>query len=382
MNPLEANVLTETADVPVAGDRRPLRILHVVEAFSTGVFETVRQIANAHALAGHEVHIAHARRPWTADDFAALFSDEVTFHRLAWDVKREPRLLGRGTRELARLMRRGRFDLIHLHSTLAGVAGAVVKPRGVPTVYTPHGYVFLMRSLPRPLAVAARLVERIVAHRVSMIGAVSAAEAQEARGIGARRVAVIHNGLQELDDLDESANGALDDSDMRQGVVAAGRMSSQRQPMVVAEIFRACPEGTPTSWIGDTADHAASEVFQALGTRLTGWVSRNEVLELTRQARVYLHWTAWDGHPLSVLEAISVGTVVVAHDIPPVREILGERSVCREPEDAIRLIHRLLADDELYASLQREQAQAATSFSGRAMTAKWASLYAELALTP
>jgi glycosyltransferase involved in cell wall biosynthesis len=83
-----------------------------------------------------------------------------------------------------------------------------------------------------------------------------------------------------------------------------------------------------------------------------------------------------------VLEAISVGTVVVAHDIPPVREILGERSVCREPEDAIRLIHRLLADDELYASLQREQAQAATSFSGRAMTAKWASLYAELALTP
>jgi glycosyltransferase involved in cell wall biosynthesis len=101
---------------------------------------------------------------------------------------------------------------------------------------------------------------------------------------------------------------------------------------------------------------------------------------LTRNARVYLHWTAWDGHPLSILEAISVGTVVVAHDIPPVREILGERSVCASPQDAIHLIHRLLADDELYGSLQREQARAAQSFSGRAMTDKWASLYATMAL--
>lgn len=359
-----------------AAARSGLKILHVVEAFSTGVFEAVRQVANASAAAGHEVHVAHATRPWTAEDFATMFSDEVVFHRLAWGVKRQPRVLMRGTRELASLTRAERFDVIHLHSTLAGVAGAIAVPSGVPTIYTPHGYVFLMSSLPRPVSVATRFVERLVARRVSVIGAVSAAEAREAQGVGARRVVVIHNGLQELDGPTTSPDPS---DDRRQGVVAAGRMSAQRQPLVVEEIFRALPAGTPTSWIGDTADEHASAALRRLGTHLTGWVSRRDVLELTRKARVYLHWTAWDGHPLSVLEAISMGTVVVAHDIPPVREILGTQSVCATPADAVALIERLLVDDELYAAFQRDQAKAAAPFSGRAMTAKWGALYEDLA---
>jgi glycosyltransferase involved in cell wall biosynthesis len=347
-----------------------LRILHVVEAFSTGVFEAVRQIANASARDGNEVHIAHAQRPWTPAEFERLFDPRVEFHRLAWGVQRRPWPLIRGTVQLARLMRREQFDVLHLHSTFAGLGGAIVRPRGVATIYTPHGYMFLMSSLPRRARSVARVLEWFVARRVALIGAVSAAEAANASGLGAPNVTVVHNGIEELDDPPESAT--LDGS----GVVAAGRMSAQRQPYEVARIFARLPAGTPTSWIGDCADPNAAAQLRELGTNLTGWLSREQVLERIANARVYLHWTAWDGHPLSVLEAIGVGTVVVAHDIPPVREILGEHGLCATIEQAAEWIERLLADDVLYASVQRAQGLAAVPFSSNAMTDRWAAVYA------
>ncbi len=352
-------------------------MLHVVEAFSTGVFEMVRQIANAQLLAGHEVHIAHAQRPWTPERFDLMFADAVRFHRLAWGVRRRPAALVRGTAQLGRLMRRERYDIVHLHSTLAGLAGAVACPEGTTSIYTPNGYVFLMSSLPRPVRMVARGAEWAVARRVSLVGAVSEAEASEARGLGLApdRVRIIHNGVAELDHIVERHEG-----EPGVGVAAAGRMSAQRQPRAVAGIFRRLPVGTPTMWIGDQADEHAAATLAAGGTRLTGWRSRPETLALVGRARVYLHWTAWDGHPLSVLEAIAAGTVVVAHDIPPVREILGDRWVHRSSVAAASMIERLLEDDDFYAEALEAQRRAAAPFSGAAMTRDWCALYESLTL--
>ena len=39
------------------------------------------------------------------------------------------------------------------------------------------------------------------------------------------------------------------------------------------------------------------------------------------EAKVYLHWTAWDGLPLSILEAMANDVVVIASDIPANREL-------------------------------------------------------------
>jgi glycosyltransferase involved in cell wall biosynthesis len=355
----------------------PLRIVHVVEAFSTGVFEAVRQIANAADAAGHEVHVAHARRPWTPPNFEEQFGSGIRFHRLKWDVKRRPSVLVAGALELRRLLRAERFDVIHLHSTFAGVAGALVRPPGVPTVYTPHGYMFLMSSLPRPARKFARMLERGVARRVSLIGAVSEAEAAEARRLGARDVRVIHNGIEELDELD--GNGTRLPSADRSGVIACGRMSSQRQPSAVASIFERLDRQTRTAWVGDIEDEVAAARFRTRGTELTGWVEREEVLRRMAVARVYLHWTAWDGHPLSVLEAISVGTVVVGSDIAPVREILGENAVRATTDEGAELVEQLMVDDALYAELQRAQARIGETFSGREMTRQWLELYQQLA---
>jgi glycosyltransferase involved in cell wall biosynthesis len=353
---------------------RPLRLLQVVEAFSTGVFEVVRQIANAASARGYEVHVAHSQRPLTPPEFASLFADGIIFHRLRWELRRPwPLLASAG--QLATLTRQGRFDVIHLHGTFAGVTGALTRPRNVPVVYTPHGYAFLMRSLPTPARRAARATERVVGRMVSVVGAVSNSEAAEARRLGLRRVWVVHNGIPELDDIAARppANAG------RCGVVAAGRMSAQRQPLQVAEIFRLIKHSSPKTWIGDRGDERAALALSRSGALITGWQPRERVLELVGDARVYVHWTAWDGHPLSILEAFAMGTVAVAHDIPPAREILGERWVHRDVRSAAQMIDRLLTDEDFYAVAQQDQARRAARYSARAMTDGWCRLYAELA---
>jgi glycosyltransferase involved in cell wall biosynthesis len=74
-----------------------------------------------------------------------------------------------------------------------------------------------------------------------------------------------------------------------------------------------------------------------------------------------------------------MGTVAVAHDIPPAREILGERWVHRDVRSAAQMIDRLLTDEDFYAVAQQDQARRAARYSARAMTDGWCRLYAELA---
>jgi len=103
------------------------------------------------------------------------------------------------------------------------------------------------------------------------------------------------------------------------------------------------------------------------------------VLERMRCARIYLHWAAWDGHPLSVLEAISQGAVMTAYDIPPVREILRADQLCQSEEEAAARIKALLEDERTYAETQAAQLQRVECFSHLAMTSSWQELYARLA---
>ena len=82
---------------------------------------------------------------------------------------------------------------------------------------------------------------------------------------------------------------------------------------------------------------------------------------------------------MSVLEAISQGTVVVARDIPPVREVLGVEDVCSSEDEAAARIRALLEDEGHRVEVRGRQLKRAERFSGLTMTREWLVLYSQVA---
>jgi glycosyltransferase involved in cell wall biosynthesis len=352
-----------------------MRLLEVTESFATGTMEVVRLIAEHVAREGHHVTIAYGIRPETPGELRERIDSDIEVVELPWEGRTLSAQL-RAARALRRLCRERKPDVIHLHSSFAGVVGSLAIAGMAPTVYTPHGYAF-MGNPSRWRAAAYRLAERLVARRVSMIGTVSESEARFARELGARAVEVVPNGIPELDDPPRqrrASNGAL-------GAVAMGRIVPDRQPRATARLLTAVADLAEVAWIGSAPDERAERAVQAMGIPVTGWLDRAEALGRLSQATVLLNWSSKEGHPLSVLEAMALDVVVIGSDIEPNRELLGPEQVCASEDQASDLLREVLTNRDRREALLEAQRVRSRPFAATRMVDDWLRVYARLAAT-
>jgi glycosyltransferase involved in cell wall biosynthesis len=158
-----------------------------------------------------------------------------------------------------------------------------------------------------------------------------------------------------------------------------GRVVPQRQPGAVAAILADVADLAPVVWLGGVKKAPGSlEELARARVPVTGWLPREEALDRLGEASVYLHWTAWDGMPLSILEAMARDVVVIASDIAPNRSILGPRQVFASQAEAISAIRRVLVDEPYRESLLREQRVRRGQYGSTAMMLGWEELYAAL----
>jgi glycosyltransferase involved in cell wall biosynthesis len=354
-----------------------LRVLHVTEAFGGGVLEMISTVAAGGVAAGDEVAVAYGRRPETPADPRPKFAPEVELIPLGWEARR-PRAQLAAWRALRRVVAEWRPDVVHLHSSFAGLAGAVVLPRGLPSVYTPHGYSFSMRDQGRATRAAFRLVERFTARRVGAVGAVSEAEAAEARSVAAAaKVFVVPNGVPELDGLDPDA--PFPERPAPRRAIALGRITAQHLPEASARILAAAADAGEVEWVGGGGrGDIPPEVVSGLGVPVTGWLERDQALARLRGATALLHWTGWDGQPLSILEAMAADVVVIGRDIPPVREILGAEQVTTDEALAAAMLREALSDPEAREAALRSQRLRRGRYRASAMVAGWLAAYRRL----
>jgi glycosyltransferase involved in cell wall biosynthesis len=316
------------------------------------------------------VTLVAGRRPETPGDLADLLPAGVELVTLPW-TRRRPREQVAAARALRRLVRQRRPDVVHLHSSFAGAVGAFALRGRAPLVYTPHAYSFARTDGPGRRA-AYRGVEWTVARRCDIVAAVSEDEARLARTVlRAPRVTVVTNGIRDLDP------GALPGVPARAApvVVAAGRIGAQRRPTSTARVLSAvAATGARVAWIGG-APAGEDAPLRAAGIPVTGWLPRPEALDRLAGATVYLHWSAWDGQSLTMLEALARDVVVVASDIPANREVVGNRQVFKDEAGAVDLIVTVLRDPSVREALLAEQRARRGRFSARRMVEEWIDLY-------
>jgi glycosyltransferase involved in cell wall biosynthesis len=197
----------------------------------------------------------------------------------------------------------------------------------VPVVYTPHCYAterLDVGFLPR---LAFRRAERLLTRRTASVAAVSPREAELAREFNTGQHVVYVPNIASPSGFRYPGRrpGALQ-------VMAIGRLCPQKGPEFFAAAAAAShdPE-IEWTWVGD-GDASYRTQLEAAGVSVTGWQPRDIALKYLQSADVYVHTAAWEGAPMTVLEAAAFGIPIVGRHVPAL-ERLGIDLLFKTPED-------------------------------------------------
>jgi len=319
--------LAATQTRPVAIDRSVIRVLHVrtVAGNGGGPERTIfRGAAHLPALGIHAeaLFLLDARTP--GDRLAAQAAGaDMPVHLVTERSALDPA----GAAAFARLVRGGRFNVVHTHDYKSNaVARALTAAGQYRIVATTHGYNQTTRREGYYYA-----LERLILRRADAVICPSAdlADHLAGSGVSRRRLHVIPNAI-ELDRWpfrpDRPRGGTI-------RLLYAGRLSAEKN---VADLLTACAVlagagrdvRLRVAGEGPMGPDLAEEA-RALG--LDGrveWLGlRGDVAALHAEANVLVNPSLTEGMPNTVLEALACGTAVVATDVGATRElILHERT--------------------------------------------------------
>jgi alpha-1,3-rhamnosyl/mannosyltransferase len=101
---------------------------------------------------------------------------------------------------------------------------------------------------------------------------------------------------------------------------------------------------------------------------LTGWVSREELYQLFRQAGAFVYPSLFEGFGMPVLEALAAGIPTACSNIDPLRTLAGEAAALFDPEDEGAMaaaLRRVVLNADARARLSEAGPAQASKFSWR-----------------
>jgi glycosyltransferase involved in cell wall biosynthesis len=230
-------------------------------------------------------------------------------------------------RELRGLIRSLDPDVIHTHSSKAGVIGRwAARGLGSRVVHNVHGWSFsALGGAPRQAVVA---LERQLAKRTDVLLMVSQADFVEGRELGIRPrgfAEVIRSGV-DAEDFGGAIAARPTGPITRLGTV--GRLADQKDPATLVTAFAEAHAVHPVisfRWIGDGP--LREQVAQSVETRGLGsafelaGASRNVPQDLA-SLDLFVLASKYEGLPRSLVEAALAGVPIVAVDVGGVGELI------------------------------------------------------------
>lgn len=252
-----------------------------------------------------------------------------------------------------RHLRASRPTLVHAHSSKAGIlARLAARFVGVPSLFTAHGWAFT-DGAPRRNALIAVPMERLGARVGGAVISVSAYDDRRARAVGLRGpLYVVPNGLA---DVPERARPGDDGVPV---VVMVARFAPPKQQRTVVAALARIDAPWRLRLLGNGPDlEATRDLVAALGVadRVEFFGARDDVPTCVAEAHVAVLASAYEGMPLSIIEAMRAGLPVVASDVGGVPELVvpGETGTLVAPSvDAwTAALRPLLGDPGLRARM-------------------------------
>jgi len=321
-----------------------MRVLHVAQPTTAGVAEVARTLAADQVAHGLDVHVACPIDGMLAN---AATAAGARHHR--WEARRGPGpTVPNETRTLARVIKATKPDVVHLHSSKAGLAGRLAIRGSVPTVFQPHAWSFLaVTGRSRSAALA---WERWAARWTHALLAVSEDELRTGREHGVTAPGeVVPNGV----DLSRHAPQDRDAARRELGLggeplaVCVGRLCEQKGQDLLLGHW----QGGRLALVGDGPSAGALRRGASETVTFAGDVA--DPRPWYAAADVVVVPSRWEGMALVPIEAMAAGRSVVAFGVSGIRESVppGAGAVVT-PGDAATLVGevvRRLGDRDLAA---------------------------------
>lgn len=372
-----------------------LRILHIVTMLELGgaQWNTILSAEDARRR-GHDARVAAAPGPLEDEARKRLGSGYIALPALVRQVV--PTRDAAALAAIRELLRRLRPDIVHTHSSKAGILGReAARLESVPAViHTAHGWAFHDRQ-PPPVRAFYRMLERRAAHATDRIVVVADANREKglAAGIGRPdQYVTIRSGVR----VDESLRGERDAVRREMGVpdgaplvIWVGNFKPQKAPVEMARAAALLLLKSPDACFAALGDGPlrprVARVLAPLAdrARILGW--RSDAQRLIAASDLLLHTAIFEGLPRVILEAAALGVPCVSTNVDGIPEAVrdGESGLLFRPGETDAMASaaaELLADparlrrmgDAARAGFRRE-------FTLAEMFDRLDALYAELA---
>jgi glycosyltransferase involved in cell wall biosynthesis len=291
--------------------------------------------------------------------------------------------------EAAHLLRRERYDVVHLHGCLVGVIGriAAVLARTPHVVYQAHGYHHHdhMPPVTRWFFITAERVLSPLAEKHLFQAATDVDETLKERIAPGEKLVVVGNGIQ----LERFKTDRAPETDPPVVLYVARMEAVKNHPMLfrAARLLRDRGVAFKIRLVGDGELRGAYERLVA-SQGLSGHVEflgyRTDVPELIARSSVCV-LTSWlEGVPRAIIEAGAVGRPVVATDVVGTRSILedGATGYLVPYDDAQALADRLaqlLTDEPMRRRMgERAREKALRDYDERVVVDRIKRVYAEV----
>ena len=378
-----------TGESPTPSIDRRIRVLWLIKGLGPGGAE--------HLLVSH-ARIGDHRR----------FRYSVTY-AIPWKNQLVPRLaharvaascIGTGRRggllwplRVAGLVRSGEYDVVHAHSPLLAVA-ARLSARTIPTSRRPV-IVSTEHNVWQRYAAPTRWLNAVTCTHDDHRWAVSHRVAESTGGRAADRTSVLIHGvvqddLQPNPDARERVRAELGIPESATVVVTVANLREQKDYpnlMTAARAALDADDDVVFLAVGQGPDEAEIRSLHAslrLGERFRLLGYRSDVPDLLAAADLFVLASKYEGYPIAVMEALSMGLPVVSTDVGGVPDTVEEdvQGLLVPPHDPERLaaaLLELIRDPARRERMSKEALTAGQRFDIRTAVAEQETLYATLA---
>ena len=323
------------------------RILHITECLGSGVLNYIKNIT-FWQVEDYDVTVAYSTRPETPENFKNQFDPRVRFIKVEGFTREiRPGNDLKAFRHIRSIVKKLNPDLIHLHSTKAGVIGRwAIDCNKYKVLYSPHAYSFLMQDAGETKRKIYGFLEKI-SDRKNCLTIADIDGELEASKLVTKNAICIPNGINpyEMDEIIKQAESLVEKFD-KTTICISGKIVYQKNPALFNRIAKLMPE-YDFLWIG--AGPLENELTSPNIT-ITGWMTRTQAVAKILSSDVFIFTSLWESLSIALMEVMYLGKPCVVSKCDGNKDVIkdGENGfLCDTAEEYVKAVRWIVNDRKL-----------------------------------